>query len=672
MVKKSKVNGNAVAPTHVRKNWMRLLCASIALVLVFGACKKDNDQSMLVRKSVGSGIYDAETFDKGGEFYVANAHPYTSKGVTWVTTANGTNGSFFNIYTENMDTKELYSSFCGHIGSAHFGGNHTPSVNLFNKTNEFINDYKSQRVYDNILKAFNYIYGKWGSLDQWNLDGTVTEEGATKLITAMSVWVLLEDKTSAGVQIDEATCNWQVVNNAVTEVVNAVKGGTSIPLTYVTEFVYLAHEGFPADLGGNKNITQCQPQIIPLYKETPTTCNPVVRPIGNCDDFLAGKVYGSCDSWAYGADQIGGGVKFCINGQLLNIPGVSNGVNPYFGNFAVGEKDANGNCCNAPVVFSSFCADYNSGGLSCASLVNVANERFAGTVGAALKANIIKMFNYVYATYGSVNRWPSKDCCDDREGTKLIAQMALWRVLHAEMDCLEILDPAYACYNIAINNVIANYGTFTGKGPITDIAFLGQVGDYDANGHTGRISGQYNGTYQPQIVPIVCEQVLGPAYGSVTATKKGNVPNILGTLNPKNGNAQFPASYNANGIVYNSNHFCFAKFTRNELLAGVNLDMVVGNKFDIVGKATAKIVGNNIEVVIENFGKGDFGVIAFNKAMTSSFPKNGNIHSQKEADLKSQLGATTGFNHNNNLVVPCPTGNDIYLYIHCGTIQFFQ
>jgi len=78
-------------------------------------------------------------------------------------------------------------------------------------------------------------------------------------------------------------------------------------------------------------------------------------------------------------------------------------------------------------------------------------------------------------------------------------------------------------------------------------------------------------------------------------------------------------------------------------------------------------------IFIDNFGKGSFGVMAFNQNMvTKKFPKNGNIHSQKEADLKKELGATTGFNHDNKLVVPCPAGNTIYLYIHCGTIQFFQ
>jgi hypothetical protein len=165
---------------------------------------------------------------------------------------------------------------------------------------------------------------------------------------------------------------------------------------------------------------------------------------------------------------------------------------------------------------------------------------------------------------------------------------------------------------------------------------------------------------------------LGPAYGSVTATQKGNVPNIIASLNPKNGNPQDPQSFNA-GVVYGSNHFCYAAFTRAELEAGVELDFVVGNKFQIVGSGTAQIVGGNIVVTIDNFGKGSFGVMAFNQNMvTKKFPKNGNIHSQKEADLKKELGATTGFNHDNKLVVPCPAGNTIYLYIHCGTIQFFQ
>jgi hypothetical protein len=172
---------------------------------------------------------------------------------------------------------------------------------------------------------------------------------------------------------------------------------------------------------------------------------------------------------------------------------------------------------------------------------------------------------------------------------------------------------------------------------------------------------------------VVNKPKMGPAYGSVTATddKLNYLARVQATLNPKNGNAQFPISYNPGRVVYNANHFMYARLTRAELETGVELAMVVGNKFDYVGKAFAKIVDGNIVVTIENFGKGNFGVMAFNKEMTDKMPKNGNIHSQKEADLKKELNATTGFDHNNNLVVPCPGGNSIFLYIHCGTIQFY-
>jgi len=187
--------------------------------------------------------------------------------------------------------------------------------------------------------------------------------------------------------------------------------------------------------------------------------------------------------------------------------------------------------------------------------------------------------------------------------------------------------------------------------------------------------------FQPNVVnipntPPPPPLVLGPAYGSVTATKAGNVPNIINSLNPKNGNPQDPQSFNA-GVVYGSNHFTYAAFTMAELVAGVKLDFVVGNKFQIVGSGMAKYENGNLVVTIDNFGKGDFGVIAFTGDMVAKkFPKNGNIHSQKEADLKKELGATTGFNHDNKTIVPCPvpanaTGK-IYLYIHCGTIQFYQ
>jgi len=70
MVKKSKVNRNAVALTHVRKNWMRLLCVYLALVLIgFVSCKKDKDiLSNKVHKSASGDPW---------EDCNATVHPYS-------------------------------------------------------------------------------------------------------------------------------------------------------------------------------------------------------------------------------------------------------------------------------------------------------------------------------------------------------------------------------------------------------------------------------------------------------------------------------------------------------------------------------------------------------------------------------------------------------------------
>lgn len=165
------------------------------------------------------------------------------------------------------------------------------------------------------------------------------------------------------------------------------------------------------------------------------------------------------------------------------------------------------------------------------------------------------------------------------------------------------------------------------------------------------------------------------AYGSVTATNttwKNNLP-----VNAKNGNYLPYDGKNGSVIVPNSNHFTYAKLDRTALAnGGVDLVMVVGNKVEQCGTAFVKLSadGKNLEITINNFGKGDFGAIAFGDAFAKGdFPKNGNIHSQKAADSE-KAGAVKGvaFNHDNKLTIPCPTGNTIYLYIHCGTIQFFQ
>jgi hypothetical protein len=147
---------------------------------------------------------------------------------------------------------------------------------------------------------------------------------------------------------------------------------------------------------------------------------------------------------------------------------------------------------------------------------------------------------------------------------------------------------------------------------------------------------------------------LGPPYSSVTATNPGD-----------------------SHVVYNSNHFTYAKLNYADLEAGVTIDlsMVYGNKIVECGTAVVTLENGTLVVEINKFGVGNYGLIAFNKEPNSKVPKNGNLHSCKEAELIKELGATTGFKHNNILSVPCPQPNElglIYLYLHCETIRFYQ
>ena len=142
-------------------------------------------------------------------------------------------------------------------------------------------------------------------------------------------------------------------------------------------------------------------------------------------------------------------------------------------------------------------------------------------------------------------------------------------------------------------------------------------------------------------------RVLGPAYDSVTASNIGD-KNIL--------------------IVPNSNHFAYAKLHKTDLENGVELNMLTGNKLQVVGKAYVKLLDEKgmLEITID--GEGTFGAIAFNKLPEF---KNGNIHSQKEVDL-AKFGASHGFNHDNKTVIKCPPGDIIYLYIHCKSMRFYK
>ena len=161
-------------------------------------------------------------------------------------------------------------------------------------------------------------------------------------------------------------------------------------------------------------------------------------------------------------------------------------------------------------------------------------------------------------------------------------------------------------------------------------------------------------------------QYISEPYGSVTATNAGN-----SALLKRDKNNSPEKKGNEDIIVPNSNHFTYATLNLAELQAGkvYTLDLVVGNKIDVVGKATVKLVNGNLVIETNDTYKAKFGAIAFTNL--KGVPNNGNIHSMnKEKDMQN-LGAVVGrFDHDNKTVIPCPTAATIYLYIHFDTIQF--
>ena len=171
-----------------------------------------------------------------------------------------------------------------------------------------------------------------------------------------------------------------------------------------------------------------------------------------------------------------------------------------------------------------------------------------------------------------------------------------------------------------------------------------------------------------------------PDYGSVTATNVGNVPAILAGL-AKNGNAIWngldkdgnPNPGSTPFVVPNSNHFAYAVLNRDDLAdeAVIELDLVIGNNYDILNKAFVKLVGNNLVITIDGENISG-GAIAFDRLPVFN---NGNIHSQKEADL-IKAGAASGYItsfDNGVITIPAPaTGDPIYLHLHINGRFFVQ
>ena len=247
--------------------------------------------------------------------------------------------------------------------------------------------------------------------------------------------------------------------------------------------------------------------------------------------------------------------------------------------------------------------------------------------------------------------------------------MVVYKLLDDGVTSTEVLG-AQAWVNEYVNQVLNSYSSYNGPAFVSDVAFLAKI---------NFVVGQQN-LNQPQLVPIYSNVInnvlapppspaLGPSQSSVTATNAGNVPQILAGLNPKNGNPYYGDKNNPDTpfVVPNSNHFVYAQFTRDQLLAGQDLDFVVGNNYTIVGKGFVQLDGNN-NLVITIDGKGSFGALAFSSLPS---PKNGNIQSVTKAADAAAWGASAGFSFNSQGTIPCPKGDTIWLYIDCDSFQFY-
>jgi hypothetical protein len=346
---------------------------------------------------------------------------------------------------------------------------------------------------------------------------------------------------------------------------------------------------------------------------------------------------------------------------------------------------------NAGKNYSSFCGAYISNGFG------TSYDYQSAALNPVKKAQIISALNYIYDTYGSLNGWVEcepKGFITPANATYVVGQCVIWMILDYIDADGELVQPQNgivsvypqyaepgkeyrkyvelgigwglpyegASFETAINNAYAAATTgYTGSNTVTDIAYLA------GPNYPNDIA-----SWQPQIIPLggTPPPVLGPSVGTVTATNAGNIPAILAGLNPKNGNAVWNGVGKAGNtpfVVPGSNHFVFAKATRTELEAGINLEFLVGNNYQIVGTGFAKLENDSITVTINKYAKGDFGVIAFNQLPVV---KNGNIHSAKISEV-SPFGALYAFSHDKKLTVKCPAGNDIWLYFHAGAMNFY-
>ena len=148
-----------------------------------------------------------------------------------------------------------------------------------------------------------------------------------------------------------------------------------------------------------------------------------------------------------------------------------------------------------------------------------------------------------------------------------------------------------------------------------------KYGDFDFN----------EGPTIVNIPVVVAEPELGPEHESVTLTNA------------------------AGGVHPNHNHFCYAELTREELIAGVVLDMVEGNGREKVGEAFVQL--NEDGRIVVTFDGVSPEIKGFARTELITNDKNPN----------SAHNIT-----NINEPIDCPAEGDvIYLFVHLDPVQFY-
>jgi|GEM_PF-6230563 len=515
-------------------------------------------------------------------------------------------GDIFPIAVKNAEGKE-YQSFCANGGSTNFAGDNDRGCEGYMVPLSFSTlERENGHPYSDFLAAFNYIYDHYGKLE--DKDRLSTEYYALRAITQTVVWVLLGS-------IDDSSPAFQAIDSRVDkdfvmEVLDNLDYVSSN--SAIVDLVYFVCPDHPTDF------TKCQPQLVPVFDGEVSFDN---TPIESMDPYggasFKKEVIGTED-FAYS--------DFVFELFMRDENGEYTIKMPYNDNDTVDPTDDD----------FDFGPDMNG-------YVETFEDLAPGFYVFKEKTTAGWTTNFPDGLFFEI-----VDLEDGKGTTKTVWYIGIDENGDAITYEGEALDAQVATFdNIKLGSL-----TVTGSAKTTQ--------------EWEDLKEYYHTVWQPY-------KWVTPSYNSVTATNAGNQPAILAGLNPKNGNAVFdkkapedPAK-STPFVVPNSNHFVFAKFSRAELEEGVALDFMVGNKFDVVGTGFVRLNGNDeLEITIDKLYSGSWGAIAFNKLPEIN---NGNIHSAKEKDLAA-FGARTGFNHDGNLTIPCPTGNTIYLYMHCDPIQF--